>query len=183
MLEGLRFFLSAGRRRFMRQQARPGLKRIKARLRQFGSPWAARFLATLADANAEFMAHAVSPDGLLAAQRASLSPESVESCFGSLLIYAANLFAREELARNDGELIALLARTLDVDVRTVMLRRDSLRKTPRSEEWLAYTWLLKDLGAQPPLYDAELERRFAYQYLSYIRQYQPMLEKHLAASH
>jgi hypothetical protein len=44
------------------------------------------------------------------------------------------------------------------------------------------TWLAKDLGAQPPKYDAELERAFGYNYLSYIDQYRPTLEREMAAA-
>jgi hypothetical protein len=61
----------------------------------------------------------------------------------------------------------------------VMLRRDMLRKAPRSEEWMLITWLAKDLGAEAPGYNAELERSFGYNYLSYIDQYRPMLEREM----
>jgi hypothetical protein len=61
-----------------------------------------------------------------------------------------------------------------------MLRRDQLRKAPRSEEWMLYTWLFAALGGQRPAYDAPLERAFSYGYLSYIGQYRPALERALA---
>jgi len=42
--------------------------------------------------------------------------------------------------------------------------------------------LAKDLGAEPPKYDPELERAFGYNYLSYIDQYRPTLEREMAAA-
>jgi hypothetical protein len=47
---------------------------------------------------------------------------------------------------------------------------------------MVVTWLAKDLGAEPPKYDAELERSFGYNYLSYIDQYRPMLEREMASA-
>ena len=44
------------------------------------------------------------------------------------------------------------------------------------------TWLAKDLGAEAPKYDARLEREFGYNYLSYIAQYRPTLEREMAAA-
>jgi hypothetical protein len=38
------------------------------------------------------------------------------------------------------------------------------------------------VGADAPKYDAELERAFGYNYLSYIDQYRPMLEREMAAA-
>ena len=60
-----------------------------------------------------------------------------------------------------------------------MLRRDQLRKAPRSEEWMLYTWLAAILNGAKPEYDARVEQGFAYQYLSYIGQYRPALERAL----
>ncbi len=79
-------------------------------------------------------------------------------------------------------MIPLLAHLTGLKPTQVMLRRDALRKTPRSEEWMVLTWLAKDLGAEPPKYDAELERAFGYNYLSYIDQYRPTLEREMAAA-
>lgn len=183
MLSGLRFWLSPSRRRFMRRLAGPGLDKLKSRLRTISAPWAAAFLATLIDANADFLAYALSPGGPLAAHSASATPEQVEACLGSLLMYSANLFAREDFARDDSGLIPLLAQVLELEPKRLMLRRDSLRKTPRSEEWMLYSWLAKDLAAGAPAFDPELERSFGYQYLSYIGQYKGILERHLAAAH
>ncbi len=61
----------------------------------------------------------------------------------------------------------------------VMLKRDSLRKAPRSEEWMVYTWLVRNLGGAPAEYALELERGFGYQYLSYIGQYRAIIGREL----
>ncbi len=180
MLSALMFWLSPARRRFMRALARPGLRKLKNRLAESGSPQAMKFITILADANADFMAYALSPDGPLEFYRSSATPELVEACFGDLLIYAVNLFARDEFSGDSSELIALLARVLKVEPARVMLKRDRIRKAPRSEEWMLFTRLVEDLGGAPPAYGRELERRFGYQYLSYIGQYRPLLERALA---
>jgi hypothetical protein len=176
MLEGLRYWLSPARRRFMRRLARPGLDDIRARLTASGSPRAVQFIATLLHANADFLAYALSRAGPLAAYGARATPDTVAACLRTMLIYSANLFARGEMTSNESELIALLAHLTGVEQKQVMLRRDAMRKAPRSEEWLLVTWLAKDLGAEPPAYDAALERSFGYNYLSYIDQYRPVLE-------
>ncbi len=163
----------------MRELARPGLGRLKARLQQLGSPRAVRFLSVLLDANAEFMAYALSSSGPLGAYTELADQRAVEACFGSLLIYSANLFARRELARDDSEMLRLLAALLDFRRTAVMLKRDALRKTPRSEEWVLYTWLLKDLGAPATAFDPGLESDFGYQYVGYMRQYQEIIERRL----
>jgi hypothetical protein len=178
-LSGIWFWLSPARRRFMRRLAAPGLRKLKGRLRQSGSRLAVAVLTTLLDANAEFMAHALSKSGALGAYAALATERSVEACFGSLLIYSVNLFARDDFAKNDSELIALLAAILGLSREQVMLRRDALRKTPRSEEWMLYTWLLKDLGAPAPAFDARVEARFGYQYVGYMSQYRDVIEERL----
>lgn len=183
MLAGLRFWLSPARRRFRRRLARPALDRLKSRTAAIGAPWATAFVSTLIDANADFLAFALSREGPLGPLSARPAPEHVEACMGSLLIYSANLFAREDFARDDSGLVPLLAQVLGLEPKRLMLRRDSLRKNPRSEEWMLYTWLAKDLGAAAPVFDSELERSFGYQYLSYIGQYKGILERHLAAAH
>ncbi len=175
-LSGLWFWLSPTRLLFRRKLARPGLRRLKGKLRQFGSPAAIKALSTLLDANAEFLAYALSKSGPLGAYADLATRQSVEACLGSLLIYSVNLFAREALARNDGELVTLMAAILGLDRVKLMVRRDALRKTPRSEEWVLYTWLLKDLGAPVPAFSAEIEASFGYQYVGYISQYRDMLE-------
>ena len=180
MFSALRFRLSPERRRFMRELARPGLTRLKERLGESGSQQAVKFVTILADANADFMAYALSVSGPLAAYRSSVGPEKVQACFDDLLVYAVNLFAREEFSGDSSELLALIARILRADAARVMVKRDQLRKAPRSEEWMLYTWLVKDLGGAPPPYDRELERGFGYQYVSYIGQYRPLLERALA---
>src|SRR5260221_11699471 len=171
MLSGLIYWLSPARRRFMRRLARPGLKRIRAQLLQFGSPRAIQFVTSLLNANADFLAYALSPGGPVAKYRDLATPETVEACLRTMLIYSVNLFARDEMTRNESELIPLLARLTASSTTQVMVRRDAFRKAPRSEEWLLVTWLAKDLGATPPKYDAELEHNFGYNYLSYIDQY------------
>jgi len=182
MLAGLLYWLSPARRRFMRRLAKPGLAATRARLNESGSPRALMFISTLLDANAEFLAYALSSKGPLAAYCDRATPETVGACIATMLIYSVNLFARDEMTKNESELIPLLARLTALAPKQVMLRRDALRKSPRSEEWMVVTWLAKDLGAEPPKYDAELERSFGYNYLSYIAQYRPKLEREMAAA-
>ncbi len=164
----------------MRRLARPGLEHLRAHLDQAGSPRAIQFISSLLDANADFLAYALSPNGPLASYRDRATPASVEACLRTMLLYSVNLFARDEMTRNESELIPLLARLTASSTTQVMVRRDAMRKAPRSEEWLLVTWLAKDLGASPPRYDAELERNFGYNYLSYIDQYRPLLEREMA---
>ena len=180
MLSGLRFWLSARRRRFMRALGSPSLAKLKARLATAGSPAATSFCSILLDANAEYLAFALSSDGPLAGFAEGATPERVEVCLVSMLIYSIAQFAREEMRRDDSQLLPLLARTADIDIKHVMIRRDQLRKAPRSEEWMLYGWLASDLGAERPAFDAQLEREFSYGYLSYIGQYRSSLEKALA---
>lgn len=180
MLEGLLYWLSPARRRFMRRLAKPGLDAIRARLAESGSPRAVQFISTLLNANADFIAYALSPAGPLADYGARATPDTVAACIRTMLIYSANLFARDEMTNNESELIALLAHLTGAAPKQVMLRRDAMRKAPRSEEWLLVTWLAKDLGAEPPKYDPALERSFGYNYLSYIAQYRPVLQREMA---
>ena len=179
MLAGLLYWLSPARRRFMRRLAKPGLEHIRARLAESGSPRAIQFVSTLLNANADFLAYALSPNGPLVSYCDRATPETVEACIRTMLIYSVNLFARDELTRNESELIPLLARLTGLTTMQVMVRRDALRKAPRSEEWLLVTWLARDLGVEPPRYDAQLERGFGYNYLSYIDQYGPLLERQM----
>jgi hypothetical protein len=179
MLSGLIFRLSRQRRRFMRELARPGLMRIAERANQVGSPEALRFVTTLNDANADFLAYAFSAEGFFAAWRGAATPEAIEACLGDLLVYCVNLFARDDFARDGSELVGLLAHALAIAPERVMLKRDSFRKAPRSEEWMLYTWLVRDLGGGKPAYDAELERNFGYNYVSYIGQYRKILGREL----
>jgi len=182
MLAGLLYWLSPARRRFMRRLAKPGLDATRARLAAAGSPRAVQFISTLLDANADFLAYALSPSGPLKMYCDRATPATVAACIATMLIYSVNLFARDEMISNESELIALLAHLAGVKPVQVMLRRDALRKAPRSEEWMLLTWLAKDLGAEPPRYDAELERAFGYNYLSYIDQYRPALAREMAAA-
>jgi hypothetical protein len=182
MLSAIRFLLSPSRLRFMYRYANPAISELGARLDQFASPQARPFIKTLLRANAEFLAHAFSPSGALYAWRGRLSAPAVGACLVSMLIYSVNLFARTEMAQDGSELLSLLSRMIGVTPKAVMLRRDALRKTPRSEEWLLYTWLLKDLGAPAPKFDAAVEQAFGYQYLSYIGQYKTILEKNVPGS-
>jgi len=182
MLAGLLYWLSPARRRFMRRLAKPGLDATRARLNESGSPRALKFISTLLDANADFLAYALSSKGPLARYGEHATPESVGACIATMLVYSVNLFARDEMTRNESELIPLLARVTGLGPKQVMLRRDALRKAPRSEEWMVLTWIAKDLGAEPPKYDAELERSFGYNYLSYIDQYRPKLAREMAAA-
>jgi len=167
----------------MRRYASPALNRLRSRIDRFASPGAADFVETLLGANAEFMAFALSPSGLMGAFAPMVSEDRIERCFGSLLIYSMYQFARDEFSNNESELISLLARLTDTNKQAVMVRRDMLRKTPRSEEWVACSWILKDLGQSSPAHSPELERAFAYQYLSYIGQYQGILAKYLSRMH
>lgn len=181
MLSGLRYWLSPRRRRFMRRLGRPALARLDARLTTAGAPAAIAFCSIQLHANAEFLAFATSsPDGALAGFAASATTAQVEACLAAMLIYSATLFAREEMQRDDSQLIPLLAHVAGIEVTQVMLRRDQLRKAPRSEEWQLYAWLVAALGGERPAYDAQLERAFSYGYLSYIGQYRPALERVLA---
>src|SRR5262249_33557998 len=134
------------------------------------------FCSTILDANTEFLGFALSPEGSLAQFAGTATAEQVERCLASMLIYSCVQFAREEMHRDDSELIALLARVSGMSLKEVMLRRDQLRKAPRSEEWMLYGWLCEALGASRPSYDAQAERSFAYQYLSYLGQYRATLE-------
>ncbi len=163
----------------MRELAGPGLKKFNQRLADAGVPRAVKLISTLNGANADFMAYALSPDGPLSDCRAVSNPGSVEACLADLLIYSVSLFARDELIRDASELIALLARILDLAPTRVMLKRDQLRKAPRSAEWMVYTWLVGNLTGAQPKYDPQLERGFGYQYLSYIGQYRAIVEREL----
>jgi hypothetical protein len=180
MIAALLFWLSPARRRFMRRLARPGLGELRRRLHDSGSPRAIAFITPLVEANANFLAYALSQNGPLARWTSQATPEGVAASMRSLLIFAINLFARDEMQKNDSELIPLVAFVVGIEPKQLMLRRDMLRKAPRSEEWMLLTWLAKDLGADPPKYDAELERAFGYNYLSYIDQYRPALANALA---
>jgi hypothetical protein len=177
MFTALRFLLSPWRLGFMRRYGRPVLSDLRARLARYASPQGRVFVTTLADANTEFLAHALSPSGPLSAYRGGLTVQSMRACLASSLIYSVNLFARTEMARDGSELVILLGRLFDLKAEAVMLRRDALRKAPRSEEWMLYTWLLRGLGAPEPKFDSALEQAFGYQYLSYIGQYKSILEK------
>ena len=182
MLSGFIYWLSPARRRFMRRLAKPGLEATRARLDEMGSPRAIQFISTILDANADFLAYALSPKGPLHMYSERATPQTVAACIASMVIYSVNLFARDEMQNNESEMIPLLAHLAEIKPAQVMLRRDALRKHPRSEEWILLTWLAKDLGADPPKYDAELERAFGYNYLSYIAQYRPTLERDMAAA-
>ena len=182
MLAGLIYWLSPARRRFMRRLAKPGLDAMRARLHEMGSPRAIQFISTILDANADFLAYALSSKGVLHMYSQRATAETVAACITTMLIYSVNMFARDEMQNNESEMIPLLAHLAGVKPTQVMLQRDALRKAPRSEEWLVVTWLARNLGAEPPKYDAELERAFGYNYLSYIDQYRPMLEREMAAA-
>jgi len=177
MLAALLFWLSPARRRFMRRYARPATSAMRARLAHFGAPGAVGFVSLILEANAEFLAYALGRRGPLEAYADSATPATVEACLGAMLIHSVNMFARDELAKNDSELVGLLAAILGCDPIRVMLRRDLLRKAPRSEEWTLYTQLIAAMGGEPPRYDAELERAFGFNYLSYIGQYREALER------
>ena len=99
-----------------------------------------------------------------------------------MLIYSAAQFAREEMQRDDeSQIIPLLAHVAGLEVTQVMLRRDQLRKAPRSEEWMLLQLARQAaLGGERPAYDASLERAFSYGYLSYIGQYRQALERDAA---
>jgi hypothetical protein len=181
MLSGLIYSLSPRRRRFMRNLGRPALAPLKERLATSGSPAAIDFCSTILHGNAEYLTYAISSsDGALAGFASSATPAQIEACLAAMLIYSAAQFAREEMQRDDSQIIPLLAHVTGLAVTQVMIRRDQLRKAPRSEEWMLYGWLVSALGGERPAYDARLERAFAYGYLSYIGQYRPALERALA---
>ncbi|MGO9607942.1 MAG: hypothetical protein ACLQAT_31830 [Candidatus Binataceae bacterium] len=180
MLAAILNWLSPTRRRFMRRIGRPALARMSARLQAAGSPRAVGFFSTLLDANIEFLAFALSPQGPFSAYARNASPETVEATLGAMLIFSVNLFARDELANNESELIPLLAAVTQMPPMQVMVRRDNLRKAPRSEEWMLYGWIVATLGGEKPAYDGELERRFGYNYLAYIGQYRSIVEREVA---
>ncbi|MGH7864343.1 MAG: hypothetical protein ACREQB_05095 [Candidatus Binataceae bacterium] len=163
----------------MRRVARPALERYEAQLRTLGSDRARRAIGMLLGANADFLYSALSRGGVLERYRQSATAQAAGACLASMLIYALSLFARDDFLRDDSELIPLLAAVLNWRPMEVMLRRDALRKALRSQEWLLYTWLVADLGAERPAYDARLEQRVGYQYLSYIEQYRAHLERDL----
>jgi len=179
MLAAILFWLSPARRRFMRRLARPGLDELRQRLKDSGSPHAIAFVTPLVEANVNFLGYALSKKGPLATWSAKATPERVAAAMRSLTVFSINLFARDELQKNDGDLIPMLAFVVGIEPKQLMLRRDQLRKAPRSEEWMLLTWLAKDLGADTPKYDAGLERSFGYNYLSYIDQYRPALARAL----
>ena len=132
-------------------------------------------------ANAEYLTYSISsPDGALFQFADRVTPAHIEACLVAMLIYSAAQFAREEMRRDDSQIIPLLAHVTRLELTQVMLRRDQLRKAPRSEEWMLYTWLVAALSGERPAHDAQLERAFAYGYLSYIDQYRPALERALA---
>jgi len=180
MLAAILNWLSPTRRRFMRQIGRPALTRMRARLRATGSPRAVGFFSTLLDANIEFLAFGLSPQGPFSAYTKNTTPETVEASLGPMLIFSVNLFARDELANNESELIPLLAAVMQITPMQVMVRRDNLRKAPRSEEWMLYGWIVAALGGEKPAYDGELERRFGYNYLAYVGQYRSIVEREVA---
>jgi hypothetical protein len=181
MLSGIIYWLSPRRRRFMRRLGSPAHKSLAARVQTAGSPAAVTFCTILLQANAEFLAFAISsPDGALTRFATGATSAQIEACFAVMLIYSAAQFAREEMQRDDSQMIPLLAQVSGLEMTQVMLRRDQLRKSPRSEEWQLYTWLVAALGGERAEYDAQLERAFSYGYLSYIGQYRPALERALA---
>ncbi|HVN28461.1 MAG TPA: hypothetical protein VMT64_08255 [Candidatus Binataceae bacterium] len=181
MLSGLIYQLSPRRRRFMRKLGRPALAAIEHRLANAGSPAAVAFFSTMLHANAEYLTYGISsPDGMLFRFADRATPAQVEACLAAMQIYSAAQFAREEMRRDDSQIIPLLALITGLEPTQVMVRRDQLRKAPRSEEWMLYSWLVAELGGERPAYDAQLERAFAYGYLSYIGQYRPQLEHALA---
>jgi len=182
MFTALRFLLSPWRLRFMRRYGRPAMSELRVRIDRFATAQGRVFLTTLLEANTEFLADAFSAAGVLSGLRDRLTAQSLGACLGSMLIYSVNLFARDEMARDGSELMVLLSRTLEISREAVMLRRYALRKAPRSEEWMLYTWLLRDLGVPAPKFDSPLEQAFGYQYLSYISQYKSILEKSVPGS-
>jgi hypothetical protein len=177
MLSAILNWLSPARRRFMRRYGREAASRIRARLEKAGSPRAIAFLSILLDANLEFLAFALSAQGPFAAMEPRATADTVEACLVAMLIFSVNLFARAEFARDQSELIPLLASVAQSTPMQVMVRRDALRKAPRSEEWMLYTWIAAALGGENPSYDGELDRRFSYNYLAYIEQYRSIIER------
>src|ERR1700723_3237625 len=117
MLSALIYWLSPRRRRFMRRLGRAALASLEARLATAGSPAAVIFCNSLLSANAEFLAFAISsPEGALMRFDAGATPGEVEGCLAAMLIYSAAQFAREEMRRDDGQIIPLLARVTGLDL-------------------------------------------------------------------
>src|SRR5580658_2871255 len=77
VLSGLIYWLSPSRRRFMRRLAKPGLDATRARLDEAGSPRAIQFISTILDANADFLAYALSSKGPLHMYRERATPDTV----------------------------------------------------------------------------------------------------------
>src|SRR5260370_32707650 len=109
MLSGLLYWLSPARRRFMRRLAKPGLDATRARLAESGSPRAVQFISTLLDANAEFLAYALSSHGSLAAYSDRATPQTVTACIATMLVYSLKLFARDQITKKARELTPLPA--------------------------------------------------------------------------
>ena len=103
MLAGLLYWLSPARRRFMRRLAKSGLDATRARLAEAGSPRAVQFISTLLDANADFLAYALSPKGPLKMYCDRATPDTVAACIVTMLIYSVNLFARDEMTNNEAK--------------------------------------------------------------------------------
>src|SRR5258708_13534220 len=99
MLSGLLYWLSPARRRFMRRLAKPGLDATRASLAESGSPRAVQFISTLLDANAEFLAYALSSRGPLAQYCELATPGTVAACIPTLLVYSVNLFPPHQMTQ------------------------------------------------------------------------------------
>src|ERR1700719_5416875 len=97
MLDGLIYWLSPARRRFMRRLAKRGLDATRARLAEAGSPRAVQFITTILDANADFLAYALSSKGVLHMYSERTTPSTVAACIATMLIYSVNMFARDEM--------------------------------------------------------------------------------------
>ena len=164
----------------MRRFGRPAIAKLSERLHKVGSGAAVEFFSILMTANSEFLAFALSRQGPFTNLAQTVSMEKVECAMSSMLLYSTMQFARDAVLRDDSELIPLLAEIIASDPKDVMLRRDRIRKAPKSEEWILYTWLCEDLGGARPRYDQALERGFSYNYLAYLEQYRPALEAALA---
>ena len=182
MLAALLFWLSPARRRFMRRYARPAMDAMRARLVRFGAPQAIGFVSIIQDANAEFLAYALTRGGPLKSYSDRATVATVKACLSAMLIFSVNMFARDEIAKNESELVRLLAAVIGCDAMQVMLRRDSLTQGAafgRVGALHAVDFRARRRTSGRPT-TPNLSAPSASNYLSYIGQYREVLEREAA---
>src|SRR5258708_33672280 len=122
-VSGLVCGVCAMRRGLMGRLAKPGLDAMRVRLRKAGSPRAIQFISMILDANADFLAYALSSKGTLHMYGERATPETVAACIVTVLIYSVNLFARGEMSSNESEMMPLFAHLAGVKPVQEMLWR------------------------------------------------------------